>query len=77
MLLCTMGSGGDILGTNGQDTVGGNSDGMGGFEPSLHLLSQIDKSHIRIPTKRLVDPFYPHIAVASMRRTFLPFANLH
>ena len=45
MFLCTMGSGGDILGTNGQDIVGGNSDGMGGLEPSLHLLSQIDKSH--------------------------------
>ena len=41
MFLCTMGSGGDILGTNGQGTVGGNSDRMGGLEPSLHLLSQI------------------------------------
>ncbi|KIM97308.1 hypothetical protein OIDMADRAFT_20507 [Oidiodendron maius Zn] len=66
-----MGNGGDVLGTSGQDTVGGNNDGMGGLEPSLYLLSQIDISHMRILTKRLVDPFSLHTAVASMRRTSL------
>jgi hypothetical protein len=45
MISYIAGSGGDVLDTKCQDTVGGSNDGIGGLELSLHPLSQTNISH--------------------------------